>query len=176
MLKRFTTFAGIALLSTFAVACAKKDAGTEQGSGMTAATAAQSFDKSAEAAAVRSQDDVWASAIAAGDLDSVMSLYADDAVSMSNGAPAAKGKAAVRESYAEFLKAKPRDITLTSGDASFSDDGTVAYESGSFTGTLDGPGGKPAKMAGDYLAVWKKDGGVWKIVVEVSNSTLPPAG
>lgn len=171
MLNRSRTIAAIALLSTLAVACAKTDAGTAQDTG--AAGAATTFDKSAEVAAILAQDGRWERGVSSGNVDSVMAVYADDAISMSDGMPAAKGKAAVRESYANFLKAKPRDVKLTSSDANFSDDGTVAYEHGSFAGTLDGPDGKPMKMAGDYIAVWKRFGGEWKIVEEISNSTIP---
>lgn len=168
------TVAQIVLLSTLALACAKKDAGTGQDSGTTTATAAASFDKSAETAAIRSQNGRWERGVATGNIDSVMALYSDDAISMGDGTPAAKGKDAVRETYAGFLKAKPSDIKLTGADASFSDDGTVAYDHGSFTATITGADGKPAKIAGDYLAVWKKAGGEWKIVEEASNSTVPP--
>jgi ketosteroid isomerase-like protein len=168
--------AGITLLSTVAAGCAKKDTGEKEDSGKAMATAApaQTFDKSAEAAAIRKQDELWTRSVTSKNIDSLMTLYTSDVISMSDGMPAAKGTDAVRTAYAGFLKTNPRDIKVTSNDANFSDDGTVAYEHGSFTGTIDGPGGKPMKIAGDYVNVWKKDGGVWKTVEEISNSTLQP--
>jgi ketosteroid isomerase-like protein len=167
---------GITLLSTVAAACAKKDADQKEDSGKAMATAApaHTFDKSAEVAAIRKQDELWTRSLTSKNLDSLMTTYTPDAISMGDGRPAAKGTDAVRTAYAAFLKANPRDLKVTSNDASFSDDGTVAYEHGSFAGTIDGPGGKPMKMAGDYVAVWKKDAGVWKTVEENLNSTLRP--
>ena len=167
------TIARIVLLSTLTLACAKKDAGTGQDSGTTAATTAASFDKSAEAAAIQSQNKRWERGVATGNVDSVMAVYSDDAISMGDQTPAATGRAAVRETYTNFLKAKPADIKLTGVEASFSDDGTLAYDRGSFTATVTGADGKPAKIAGDYIAVWKKEGGEWKIAAEASNSTIP---
>lgn len=167
------TIAQIVLLSTLTLACTKKDAGTGQDSGTAAATGAASFDKAAEMAAIQSQNKRWERGVATGNVDSVMAVYSDDAVSMGDGTPAATGKGAVRETYTNFLKAKPNDIKITSVDAIFSDDGTLAYDRGSFTATLTGADGKPAKIAGDYLAVWKKEGGEWKITAEASNSTIP---
>lgn len=168
--------AGITLLSTLAVACAKDDTDEKEASERVMATGApaHNFNQSAEVAAIHKQDELWTRAVTSRNLDSLMTLYTPDAISMSDGMPAAKGTDAIRTAYAGFLKANPRDLKVTSNDANFSDDGTVAYEHGSFAGTIDGPGGKPMKVAGDYLNVWKKDAGVWKTVEEISNSTLQP--
>jgi ketosteroid isomerase-like protein len=46
----------------------------------------------------------------------------------------------------------------------------MAWDYGSFTGTVDGPNGKPMKVSGNALNVWKKVGGRWVMAAEISNS------
>lgn len=46
--------------------------------------------------------------VSSGNIDSVMAIYADDGISMSDGMPAAKGKAAVSEAYS--LSSEPGAI------------------------------------------------------------------
>lgn len=176
MQRRLRFLASIALLSAVAAGCARKDTDDKEAGAkaMTSTATAVAFDKSAEAAAIHRQDELWVRSVTSKNLDSLTALYASDAILMFDGTPAAKGSDAIRKTYAGFLKANPRDIKLNGDDASFSDDGTVAYEHGSFTGTVDGPGGKPMKVAGDYLSVLKKEGGVWKLVEDISNSTPLP--
>lgn len=166
---------GAALLS-IAAGCAKKDTDDKNDSTAAsgAAPAAPVFDRAASIAAIHANNDLWLRSVTSRNLDSLMSTYTSDAVSMSEGAPAAKGADAVRTAYAAFFKANPRDLKLDQHDAVFSDDGTMGWDDGAFTGTVDGPGGKPMKVSSDYLSVWKRDSGAWKIVREISNSNTAP--
>ncbi len=166
---------GAALLST-AIGCTKKDTDdkTDSSAASAAASAAPVFDKAVSIAAIHSNNDLWLRSVTSRNLDSLMSTYASDAVAMDEGAPAAKGADAVRTAYAAFFKANPRDLKLDQHDAVFSDDGTMGWDDGTFTGTVDGPGGKPMKVSSDYLSVWKRDGGAWKIVREINNSNTTP--
>jgi ketosteroid isomerase-like protein len=167
---------GAALLST-TMGCTKRDIDDKPDSSAasTAAPGAPVFDKAAAIAAIHANNDLWLRSVKSGNLDSLMSTYASDAVSMSEGAPAARGADAVRTAYAAFLKMHLRDPKLDQHDAVFSDDGTMGWDDGTFTGTVDGPGGKPMKISSDYLSVWKRDGGAWKIVREITNSNTTPA-
>ncbi|MEO5904440.1 MAG: nuclear transport factor 2 family protein [Gemmatimonadaceae bacterium] len=166
---------GTALFST-AIGCTKKDTDDRADSSTASAAvdAAPVFDKAASIAAIHANNDLWLRSVTSRNLDSLMSMYASDAVSMSEGAPAAKGADAVRTSYAAFFKANPGDPKLDQHDAVFSDDGTLGWDEGTFTGTVDVPGGKPMKLSSDYLSVWKRDGGAWKIVREITNSNTTP--
>ena len=64
---------------------------------MLAAGAAVAADTAADEAAVRALNPSWFKAYNAGDIAGVAALYADDAVLCIPGAPAARGKAAIRE-------------------------------------------------------------------------------
>jgi hypothetical protein len=68
------------------------------------------------------------------------------------------------------VKTPPRDFNFQSGGVNFSADHSMAWDYGTFTQTVDGPNGKPAKSSGTFLNVWKNVGGSWKIVAEISSS------
>ncbi len=163
----------LAILSLFLVLACNKSASSTADS--TAGTpASKTFDADAERNAVRSADALWARSVQSKNIDSLMTLYASDAWSSTGGAPAARGKDAVRKAYEGFMKTNPRDVSVNVENVDFSPDGTLAIDRGSFTATVDGPGGKRVKAPGDYLAVWKKADGRWVTISEMTNSTLPP--
>ena len=106
-------------------------------------------------------------------VDSLMPYYDESVVSMSEGGKAVKGLRDVRASYVEAVKANPRDLTFQSAGVNFSDDGTMAWDYGTFSSTSNDAKGKPVKSSGNFLNVWKRVGGHWRIVAEISNSTKP---
>ncbi len=163
-------FSALALIN-----CTKaNNAATDTGAAKMSAAPGPNFDKDAAERAIRQGDSLWLRSVRAKNVDSVMTLYASDAVTLQEGGPMQKGSDALRAYFTEWFKANPRDIDIKFGDIKFSDDGTLAYETGSFTGTMNGPGGKPMKASGDYLTVYKNDGGTWKAVADMSNSNSTP--
>ena len=106
---------GAALLST-AIGCTKKDPEdrTDSSAASAAASAAPVFDKAVSIAAIHASNDLWLRSVKSRNLDSLVSIYASDAVSKSEGAPAAKGADAIRTAYAAFFKANPRVSNSTS--------------------------------------------------------------
>lgn len=127
-------------------------------------------DKDAASAEILRADSAWMRHAQAKHVDSLMPYYAPEAVSMSEGTKLVKGTNDIRSSYSEMLKANFRDMTFKHGGVQFSDDGTMAWDYGTFTGTVDGPNGKPMKVGGNALNVWKKIDGRWVMVAEISNS------
>jgi len=132
--------------------------------------AAASFDKDAARAQILGADSAFVRAMMAKNVDSLMPYYDASVVSMSEGTKAVKGTSDVRASYNEAVKANPRDLTFQSGGVNFSDDGTMAWDYGTFSPTANDAKGKPVKSSGNFLNVWKKVGGHWRIVAEISNS------
>jgi ketosteroid isomerase-like protein len=50
----------------------------------------------------------------------------------------------------------------------------MAYDYGTYTMTVTAPGGKPGTGTGAYLNVWRKVGGEWKLVAEMSTPIAAP--
>lgn len=168
MQNRRKILGGMLLLSFIAAGCSKKDTGAaDTGGAMSATPATASTDRSADAAAILAADSGWIRSVMAKNLDSLMSYYTSDAVSYGFGAPA-KGMSEVRASYAEMLKSTMTNPSVSSNPAMFSDDGTMAFDYGTYTGTTTAPGGKPSTDTSGYLNVWKKIDGTWKLVAEMS--------
>ena len=159
------TFA-VAIVGLLLVGCDKNTAATADSS-------AVAFDAAAARAAIVAADSAWMRAVQAKNVDSLMPYYAPNAISMSEGSKAVTGPGEIRALYENFVKANPRDMSIKIGEVSFSDDGTMAWDHGSFEGTMDGPRGNPIRVAGNYLNVWKNLNGKWVMVAEINNSTTP---
>lgn len=158
----------LGVVSLFVLGCSKSTSASADSAAV--ASGGKSFDKDAASAEILRADSAWMRHAQAKHVDSLMPYYAAEAVSMSEGTKLAKGTSEIRSSYSEMLKANFRDMAFKSGGVEFSDDGTMAWDYGSFTGTVDGPNGKPMKVSGNALNVWKKIDGRWVMVAEISNS------
>src|ERR1700730_96768 len=71
----------------------------------------------AELAAIQAVDDVWVKAFNAGDVDTMVAQYDEQAVLLPPGAPAARGKAAIRAFFAKMTAAAGKDGLVFSLDA-----------------------------------------------------------
>ena len=158
---------GIALVAVTVLqfACYKSTPATADSATASSTTSRASFDKSAAAAQILANDSTFVRGMMAKNVDTVMCCYADDAVSI--GSKTAKGVSELRKVHAEDVKSNPRDITFHSDGVYFSDDGSIAWDYGSYAQTADVKG-KPTKQSGNFLNVWKRVGGKWKIVAEIS--------
>lgn len=132
----------------------------------------ESTDVAAIESEVRAASVAWDEAHNAGDLDRLMSLYAEDAVSMPFERPALEGKDAVEEDFgAYFADFDARHKTTIVG-LEIADD--WAIERGAYTLTAtakDGDGG--FEEAGKHIVVRRKDGDGWKVVWEIWNVDAP---
>jgi uncharacterized protein (TIGR02246 family) len=84
------------------------------------------------------------------------------------------GKPAILKGLEETLAAKPT-ITLTPAETKVLGDWAVTR--GAYTLAMTPPGGAAVTMAGNYLTVFERANGTWKIGTVVGNySAAPPAG
>jgi uncharacterized protein (TIGR02246 family) len=128
-------------------------------------------DPAAEEAALKATTQTWLTAYNAGDVDTIVSLYADDAVLMPPHAAVASGKAGIRDYITkDAAGAKAAGVKLKPGSATAGVNGDWGWESGSYTVT-DASG--QAVDSGSYLSVSKKVDGKWLLVRDTYNSDRP---
>ncbi len=118
-------------------------------------------------------DEAWRKALTANDLDSVMAVYAEDAVMWLPDAPEAKGREAIRKSYAELLAANT--VTgITLADTHYQISGELSVGWGNFAINLSPKaGGNPATLSGRFSVIAKREGGRW--VYAVDHASAHPA-
>jgi uncharacterized protein (TIGR02246 family) len=125
------------------------------------------------AKAVRDADMAWSKAASSGDLNAVVSFYADDATMLSPNAPMAKGKDAVRKEWDGVMKGFGKTLHWQPTKVEAAKSGELAYSIGTYEGTFTPPNGKPVKDKGKYVEVWKKQAdGKWKCIVDSYSSDL----
>jgi ketosteroid isomerase-like protein len=154
----------VAVTAALQFACYKSTPATAD-STAASSTSSAAFDKGAASAQILGNDSTFVRGMMTKNVDTVMCCYDNDAVSI--GSKTVKGVSDLRKAHAEDVKTNPRDITFHSDGVNFSDDGSMAWDYGSYSQTADVKG-KPTKQSGNFLNVWKRVDGKWKIVAEVS--------
>ena len=130
-------------------------------------TSTATFDETAARAQILGADSAFQRALVSKHVDSLMVYYDPDVVSMGANDKPVKGTTDVRAAYDKAVKANNRNLSFKSGGVSFSNDHSMAWDHGTYTGTSDGPGGKPVTHSGSFMNVWKNVGGKWFIVAEI---------
>ena len=133
-------------------------------------------DISAEKAKIRDLETAWSKDAAAKDLDKSVANYADDAILMMPGSPAAKTKDAVRASWKGMLADPNLKISFAPDRIEISASGDLATTQGSYTMTMTNPKTKkPVEDRGSYLTVYKKQAdGNWKAIEDTTISEVAP--
>jgi ketosteroid isomerase-like protein len=157
----------VAFVGLVAAGCNKPTPATADS---TLPAGAEKFDPEVARKEIIAADSAWVRAVQAKNVDSLMPYYASDAVSMSEGTKAADGTKDIRAAYQQMVKTNPRNLKFKVESVVFSDDGTMATDYGSVSGTSDGPAGKPVNFTGNYMNVWQKVNGRWVLIAEISNS------
>jgi ketosteroid isomerase-like protein len=161
----------IAVGSLLLIGCSKStpataDSATASSTTTSSSTTSATFDESAARAQILGADSAFQRALQSKHVDSLMVYYDPDVVSMGAGKPV-KGTTDVRASYDKAVKANNRNLSFQSGGVNFSNDHSMAWDHGTYTGTSDGPNGKPVTHSGSFMNVWKNVGGRWVIVAEI---------
>ena len=120
-------------------------------------------------AKVREASAAWDEAFNAADLERLMTLYAEDVVSMPPGFPALEGKAAVQADFEWFFDnfESHHETTIVSILIS----GNLAVERGEYAQTFTPKdGSEPFSETGKHIVVRKKSGNTWQVVREIWNT------
>jgi uncharacterized protein (TIGR02246 family) len=115
---------------------------------------------------IQALNTAWANAANARDVATIMDLYAEDAISMPDGAPALVGKAAIQKDIeADFASSKNRKTVTYETVEVFGDENRVTE-----TGTVIGRDatGKVA-FTEKYIQIWEKRKGRWQVIREIYN-------
>ncbi|HEY3013418.1 MAG TPA: nuclear transport factor 2 family protein [Gemmatimonadales bacterium] len=172
MHNRLRFAAGLFALSTVAAGCARPS--REDGKAGANAAGAKPADTRAAEAEIRRGDEEFFAAAKARDANAIAALYSDDAISMPPNSPPLVGHDAILKYNQDFVKAP--GLTISGGPETirFSDDGTMAYETGRYSVSYADPKGRTVKDEGKYLNVLRREGGKWKVVADAFSSNLAP--
>jgi uncharacterized protein (TIGR02246 family) len=136
---------------------------------------ASKVEKQAEEQKIRGLEQQWRQALAAKDSAAVGGFYAEDGFYLPQGSNGYEGPEKIRARWTgEFsggkfeLKREPKKIAIA-------DDGDVAYEVGTYTVSWDKPGEhRKGQGAGNYVTVWKRENGEWKVAAYIWNRGEQP--
>jgi uncharacterized protein (TIGR02246 family) len=121
-------------------------------------------------------DAAWVKAMLANDAAACASLYADDAVMVLPGSGAIKGKKAIADAYAGWLKTvKVTDASVS--DTHYQSSGKLSTGWGAFkVTTVPKAGGAPTTETGTWCAVAVQQAdGSWKYLADHASDDPPPA-
>lgn len=151
----------IAALVLVLAACKPQPETAEQMNARMSAEAdsAKTYIEAANAAAARH--------MAAGNTDSALAHYADNAVVMMPGMPPMQGKAAITQGFRGMMQQMGGSMTIAFHTLNVSASGPVAIERGHWVMTA------PMADSGNYLTHWHKMDGRWMIVEDINNSSAP---
>ncbi|HMO40476.1 MAG TPA: DUF4440 domain-containing protein [Saprospiraceae bacterium] len=121
---------------------------------------------------IQSAENAWATALNARDLDALMAMYTDNAVSMPDNAPILVGKDAIRKSQEQEFANTPAGMTYSFEVLDVYAHGNTVTETGK--STYKDAAGK-VTGTGKYMVVWEKQGGKYLCIREIYNGDTPPA-
>ena len=125
-------------------------------------------------AAIHAAVKTWSAAAEAKDAEAFVSVYADDAVLMLEGAPDISGVADLREGIGGMMEDPNFALSFAADKVVVARSGDIAYETGTYSMTMSDPDGNPAPQKGFYVVVWQKGAdGQWKVVVDAPVSDPP---
>ncbi len=104
------------------------------------------------------------SAVAAGDIESVLATFEPNGVLVGQPGMIAKGTPALREAFKQFMAINPK-ITVTNHDVIQADD--IALHSSTWTMSGKTPDGFPIEQSGFSVVVLRKQAdGKWLMVID----------
>lgn len=116
------------------------------------------------ATALRAVSEAYNRSSAAKDANAIVQYFAPDVIVMSpQGRAPVRGVEANRVAWERFFRAGNPVHTMTTDTVLVGAGDDMGYTLGHWTVGVDTPGGR-AEAAGEYLAVWRRRSGTWKIV------------
>lgn len=132
-----------------------------------------SVDAEAEAQAIRDLSSAWLDQARARNAEAIAAYFAPDAVVLEEGEPAIIGPDAILADIEEDWAENP-DFTIDweTLSVTVAASGDLAWERGRWTFDADGAGEAPT-IGGEYITVYEKVDGEWKVAADVGVPTEP---
>ena len=132
-------------------------------------------DKNVEGEKVLQLSKEWSQAAAAGDVEKIISYWADDAVVISAGDPVLNGKQAIRKMVEESYKMPGFRISWQPQSVVVSESGDMAYLMENSQISYTDSTGKPITINNKAVSIWRKQAdGSWKNAVDISTPETAP--
>ncbi len=135
-----------------------------------AAFAPTALTQQSEVAKIRALSNQWQQDIAAQNVDRIVALHTPDAMIMFSHAPLVQGTTAIRGVYNDMVKIPGMVLHWTPTKIDVA--GPIATEYGTYSESYDTPQGKESD-AGNYVVIWHKINGQWRVAVDAPNTTTP---
>lgn len=133
------------------------------------------IDQKAEGEKVMQLSKEWSQAAAAGDVEKIVSYWADDAVLMSAGQPVLNGKQAIRKMVEDSYKVPGFRISWQPQSVVVSESGDMAYLLENSQVSFMDSTGTPFTMNNKAVSIWRKQAdGSWKTAVDISTPETMP--
>lgn len=120
---------------------------------------------------IQALENAWADALNNQDLDALMAMYTEDAVSMANNSPMMVGKDAIRKDQEQEFANQPEGMTYSFETLDVYGNADMVTETGQST-YKDANGKVLGK--GKYMVVWKKQGEEYLCIREIYNNDSSP--
>jgi uncharacterized protein (TIGR02246 family) len=132
-------------------------------------------DLAAEEQAIRAADATWIAAATARDAAGEAAMYAADGIAFRDMAEPLTGPAAFQEFATKYYADNPKAVsTWTTRSIQVAPSGDWAVQTGTYTETGAGPKGD-TENRGNFVTVWKKVDGQWKVATDIGQPIKPPA-
>jgi uncharacterized protein (TIGR02246 family) len=128
----------------------------------TLGTAAWGADADARGA-IEAANKAFMQAFARGDAAALAAMYSDDAIAFPPSGKPTQGRQAIGALWQGLIDSKGTGFTLTTTEVKPA--GDLVVETGRYSVTP--PGGQA--IEGNYLVVWKREGGAWKLHRDIWN-------
>ena len=139
----------------------------------TPADSGPTVDVAADGQAIRDLSMQWMEAVRAQDAEAISALFTSDGTTIFDG-EMVMGPAAIQADEQESFNENPdAEVSWSTNAVNVAASGDMAYERGAWTADLDGAG-EMEPVHGEYVTVWVKVDGAWKVAVDAGTLITPP--
>ena len=123
---------------------------------------------------IRRLDADWSHAAQSRDVERALSFWSEDAIVFPPGRSALAGKAAIRDFVETSFRTPGFSIAWQTTTVTISENGDMAYTTGTNRVTFDAPDGRRVTVDGKAVEVWRRQkDGQWKCVIDIWNDVAP---